>query len=58
MGEEIIKDYIELLRDEFSEYIPADRESLSDINPRFIYLDALNKLEYEINGVYSKYVYS
>lgn len=40
---------LNLLKEEFVKYIPHERENLSEITPRIMYIDVLNSLENYIN---------
>lgn len=48
MDKELIKEYIKILKNDFSQYIPNDRDSMSDISPSTIYWDILCRIETEI----------
>lgn len=46
-----IREYIDLLRNDFSQYIPNDRGFTSDISPRTVYWDLLRRLEIALDKI-------
>lgn len=48
MDKKLVKEYIEMLKNDFSQYIPDDRSSLGDISPSTMYWDILCRIETEI----------
>lgn len=50
-----IRECVNLLKNDFSKYIPNNREFTSEVSPRTIYFDILCRLEEALNRIESEF---